>query len=150
MSKTTSPWNTKLDYDLGYLIYRAASTLKAAMQRSFLEHGLTITPIQWTILQKLTENQSLSQVELATMLEKDRPNITRIINVMEKNSLVLREADSKDGRKFLITLTKKGRETWEIARSVSLSIREKALSNFSEEELELVRGKIIQLTNDLK
>jgi len=149
MDDNHSPWKTKLDYNLGYLINRTAWSLKHAMQRAINEQELGITTIHWAILQQLDEKDGLSQVELAKILEKDRPNITRILDVMENKELVVRKADPNDRRKYLIYLTDKGREIKEKIEPISIAVREEAFQHIAEADLKKLRDLMIQITKNL-
>ena len=143
-------WKTKLDHNLGYLINRTAWALKNAMQQGINEQGHSITTIHWAILQQLAEIDGLSQVELAAILEKDRPNVTRILDVMEGKGLVTRKADPNDRRKHLIYITKAGRELKEKITPISISVREEAFKGISSEDLDKLRELMIHITTNLK
>ncbi|HQN18660.1 MAG TPA: MarR family winged helix-turn-helix transcriptional regulator [Syntrophobacteraceae bacterium] len=98
-----------------------------------------MTVHQWRIMQKLYDSNGLSQVELGTLLDKNGPNITRILDIMEKNDLICRNTDPKDRRKFVIHLTAKGREMKEKIAPLSRSSREKAFKNISQKDLKKFR-----------
>lgn len=143
-------WKTKLDQNLGYLINRTAWCLKNAMQRAINEQGFEVTTIHWAILQQLYETDGLAQIELAKILEKDRPNVTRILDVMEKKQLVVRKSDPNDRRKYLIYLTDKGRDMKESIAPISISVREKAFQHISDTDLKKLRSLMIQIEKNLR
>ncbi|HNR14259.1 MAG TPA: MarR family winged helix-turn-helix transcriptional regulator [Thermodesulfobacteriota bacterium] len=128
-----------LDQNLGYLLSRTASLLDLMFQRTINEKGYSVTVHQWRIMQKLYDSNGLSQVELGTLLDKNGPNITRILDIMEKNDLICRNTDPKDRRKFVIHLTAKGREMKEKIAPLSRSSREKAFKNISQKDLKKFR-----------
>ncbi|MGH1365991.1 MAG: MarR family winged helix-turn-helix transcriptional regulator [Calditrichia bacterium] len=140
---------TKLDHNLGYLINRTAWGLKHAMQKAINEKELGITTNHWAILQQLDETDGLSQIELAKILEKDRPNVTRILDVMQKKQLVIRKADPNDRRKYLIYLTDKGKEIKAQIEPLSIAVREEAFEHISGADLKKLRKLMIQITNNL-
>ena len=133
------PREVTLDQNLGYLLSRTASLLDLMFQRSINEKGYSVTVHQWRILQKLYDSNGLSQVELGKLLDKNGPNVTRILDIMEKNDLICRNTDPEDRRKFLIHLTAKGREMKEKIAPLSRSSREKALKNISQGDLKKLR-----------
>jgi DNA-binding MarR family transcriptional regulator len=125
----------KLEQNLGYLLSRTATLLDLIFQRRIIEKGYSVTVHQWRIMQKLYGSDGLSQAELGKLLEKNGPNVTRILDVMEKNDLICRNADPGDRRKYVINLTVKGREMKEKIAPLSLAAREKAFNNISQKEL---------------
>lgn len=99
-----------LDNSLGYLINRTATRLKRELHRTFKAHGYKVTPEQWGLLTRLWEKEGLSQVELAETTFKDKPNITRMLEVMEKENLIFRQPDEADGRAYKVFLTQEGKD----------------------------------------
>ncbi|HZE22339.1 MAG TPA: MarR family transcriptional regulator, partial [Desulfobaccales bacterium] len=81
---------------LGFIVYRTALALKSALQRCFKENGYEITGEQWAIIRHLWEEEALSQRELAEKTSKDKPNITRMLDALEKKHLIFRQADPRD------------------------------------------------------
>jgi DNA-binding MarR family transcriptional regulator len=126
---------SSLDHNLGYILSRTANRLDLIFQRSINEEGYPVTVHQWRILQELYDRDGLSQVELSKLLEKNGPNVTRILDVMGKNELITRSPDSHDRRKYLICLTEKGRDLKEKISPLSGAAREKAFGNISRKDL---------------
>jgi MarR family transcriptional regulator, organic hydroperoxide resistance regulator len=93
----------------GYLICQAATSLKTGLNRAFQANGLNVTPEQWTVLSSLWENDDVHQSLLAEKTAKDRHNITRILNLLEKSGLVRREPDCNDRRLRKVYLTEEGK-----------------------------------------
>lgn len=98
-----------LNESAGFLTNKAAHALKLGLLRSFKLRGLDVTTEQWGVLNLLFHKDGLTQTELARTAIKDKPNITRILDTMEKKKLVVRQPDPNDGRTFRIHLTGKGR-----------------------------------------
>src|SRR4030042_1428898 len=78
---------------LGFIIYRTALALKSALQRFFKENGFEITVEQWAIIRHLWDEDGLSQREIAEKTAKDKPNITRMVDALERKRLVFRQPD---------------------------------------------------------
>ena len=64
----------------------------------------------------LWEKDGVTQQELCNATFKDKPSMTRLIDNMERQHLVVRISDKKDRRTNLIHLTKDGKELEEKAR----------------------------------
>lgn len=98
-----------LDESLGFLINRTAVRLKRELHQAFKAAGYRITPEQWAILNRLWAQEGLSQVELAELTFKDKPNVTRMLEIMEREGWVFRRPDEEDRRAYKVFLTDAGR-----------------------------------------
>ena len=134
---------------LGFIIYRTALTLKAALQRCFKENGYEITAEQWGIIRHLGEEDGLSQREIGQKAFKDKPNITRIIDALEKKHLIFRQPDPRDRRKYCIYLTKEGKQLHDHIMPLTRTLRSKATQNLAPPELELLKQSLNQIYQNL-
>jgi DNA-binding MarR family transcriptional regulator len=98
-----------LDNSPGFLLYRTAAMMKAELFRAFQASGFAVTPEQWAVLNRLWESEGESQTVLAERTSKDRHNITRILDLLERNGLVRREPDPRDRRSRKVFLTDEGK-----------------------------------------
>lgn len=130
---------------------KVSAAINRKLYRSFRQNNLEITPEQWTVLIFLWEKDGVNQQELCNATFKDKPSMTRLLDNMERQHLVVRISDKRDRRTNLIHLTRAGRELEEKARSiVALALRE-ALDGVSMEELNVsqeVLRKIFHNTKD--
>ena len=132
---------------LGFIIYRTALALKSALQRFFKENGIEITAEQWAIIRHLWDEEGLSQREIAEKTSKDKPNITRMVDALERKRLVFRQPDPRDRRKYCIYLTKEGKQLREHLLPLAQNLRERVTENLTQEEIDLLKdtlGKIYQ------
>lgn len=95
---------------LVYWVYRVQTEGTALLLRRFRRAGYDITPEQFGVLTRLRVQQGMNQAELATRMLKDRPNMTRILNLLEKHGYIERRPDISDQRIFRIFLTENGRK----------------------------------------
>ena len=112
---------------------------------------MEITPEQWTVLIFLWEKDGVTQQELCNATFKDKPSMTRLIDNMERQHLVVRISDKKDRRTNLIHLTKDGKELEERARVIANQTLKEALKGITIEELSVsqeVLRKIFFNTKD--
>ncbi len=121
---------------LGFIIYRTALALKSALQRCFKENGYEITGEQWAIIRHLWEEEALSQREIAEKTSKDKPNITRMLDALEKKRLIFRQSDPRDRRKYCIYLTKEGKQLYERLLPLTQNLRQRVTQNLAPEEIE--------------
>ncbi len=125
-----------------FLLDRTARRVKQFAQKRFKDFGFEVTVDQWIILKKLGENQGLNQKELAELVFKDNPTLTRIIDLLVEKGFVQRRTDLADRRKFKLELTQKGEEILNLYESQIKEIRLKAWEGLSEDDF-LYFSKII-------
>lgn len=116
---------------------KVSAAINRKMSRNFRQNGLEITPEQWTVLIFLWEKDGVTQQELCNATFKDKPSMTRLIDNMERQHLVVRISDKKDRRTNLIHLTKDGRELEEKARIVASRTLKEALQGVTIDELSI-------------
>lgn len=99
---------SSLENATAYILQRTSRLLRFYLSKFMAEYG--ISPEQWFILFKLHERPGRSQTELADPNLNDHPNITRMVDALQKNGLVVRTADPNDRRRHLLFLTTAGQE----------------------------------------
>ena len=87
----------------------AHSALFRHLSKLMKQRNLPITPEQFSVLSYLWQQDGLQQSELALCTNRNRANVTRIIDILEREGIVERRDDAQDRRVFRIFLTKKGK-----------------------------------------
>ena len=117
-----------------FLLDRTARRVKQYAQQKFNELDLNITVDQWLLLKHLYENESMKQNELAEVLFKDNPTLTRIIDLLCDKGLAMRKTHPTDRRSFNVELTKEGKKKVELIKPKIKAIRLKAWEGLSERD----------------
>jgi DNA-binding MarR family transcriptional regulator len=91
-----------------FLLDRTAKRVKQYAQQRFKELGFNVTVDQWIVLKHLHEHEEMKQNELAELLFKDNPTLTRIIDLLCDKGLTVRNIHPQDRRSFVVSLTKEG------------------------------------------
>ena len=143
----------RVDLQLVFAILngKVSTAINRKLSRNFRQEGVEITPEQWTILLFLWEKDGVTQQELCNATFRDKPSMTRLIDNMERQHLVVRISDKKDRRNNLIHLTKTGRELENKAYKIANATLEQALQGLSLEELKIgqeVLRKVFTNTKD--
>jgi len=134
---------------LGFIIYRTALALKAALQRFFKENGYEVTAEQWAIIRHLWEEDGLSQREVAEKAAKDKPNITRMLDALEKKHLIFRQPDPQDRRKYCIYLTKDGRQLYDRLSPLAHSLRQQVMANLTDPEIDALKATLLKIYQNI-
>ena len=125
-----------INIDLGLEMALTASAYRAAGQKTLKVHGCdNITREQLGILLLLTLEDGLYQTQIANILGKDRPNITRMIDILETNDYIRREKDQNNRRILKVYLTDKGREKASIAKPLKDRMNAAQYKNMTDDEI---------------
>jgi len=114
---------------INYQIYRLARLLRYKFQHDMQKAGLKMTQEQYFVLFRLWQQDGQYQAQLADDLFGDAPNITRILDVMEKGGLIYRQADPKDRRKIRIFLGEEGQRVHSLYQKLAPRSRAKDYRN---------------------
>lgn len=119
-----------------FLLDRTARKVKQYAQQQFKQGDFDVTVDQWLVLKNLSENGPLSQTELANLVFKDHPTLTRIIDLLCKKGYLERILHPSDRRSFQLYLTPSGVTKVAELKPQILEIREKAWENLTETDFE--------------
>ncbi len=119
-----------------FLLDRTARKVKQYAQHQFKTGDFDVTVDQWLVLKNLSENELLSQTELANLVFKDHPTLTRIIDLLCKKGYVERVPHPQDRRSFQLHLTETGLAKVSELKPKILEIREKAWENLTAKDFE--------------
>ena len=118
---------------------KVSIAINRKLYRNFKKAGLDITPEQWTVLAFLWKQDGVTQQILCDATFKDKPSMTRLIDNLVKQGLVIRHTPATDRRSNLIFLTEKGRKIQERANFAVYETMEFALAGLDETGVEEVK-----------
>ena len=144
------PCNFDISLIFAILNGKVSAAINRRLIRNFRENGLEITPEQWTVLLFLWEKDGVSQQELCNATFKDKPSMTRLIDNMERQNLVVRIASKNDRRTNLVYLTRQGRELQDRARCVANRTLKEALAGLTIEELRVSQEVLRKVFSNAK
>ena len=121
--------------ELGSYIDRTYKVVRQDLINRFKEANVNLTPEQWVILSKVN-TEDMYQTDLANMSFRDKPTVSRIVDLLVKKGLVKRIQDESDGRKFIVTITDSGRGLVNAAYPAVEASRDLGWTNLSEEDYE--------------
>lgn len=140
-----------LEYDfeesIGYWICMTARAMEQAVNDELAPQGITYR--QFQVLAWLALEGGLSQIELADRLRIEAPTLVGILDRMEREQWIRREADPKDRRRKIIKPTPRVQPVWEKMTACARRVRGRAGIGISPEELELVKRVLAKVQNNL-
>lgn len=129
---------------------KVSAAINRKLYRNFRQNGLEITPEQWTVLIFLWEKDGVTQQELCNATFKDKPSMTRLIDNMERQHLVVRISDKMDRRTNLIHLTKTGKDMEDKARAIATKTLKEALHGLTLDELRVSQEVLRKIFHNIK
>lgn len=103
-------------------------------QKTFDAHKKDITVDQWLLIENLHKHKKITHNELARMTSKDITTVSRIIELLVKKELVVREGSPQDRRKVFLQLTPKGAEKYKEVRPLVLEMRKTGWTGLTEDD----------------
>ena len=88
-------------------LLRATNSLEARLSKNLDKFNLTTS--QFGVLEALYHLGPMSQKEIGKKILKSGGNITKVVDNLEKKSLLIREKNQKDRRFYNIKLTQNGK-----------------------------------------
>ena len=113
--------------------------------RNVSELGLDITFDQWLILGPIWQLKGASQKALGKISCKDKTNVTRIIDSLEKKNLLVRVTDQLDQRVNRVILTKLGEQLFYDVLPIMQKTRDQMNENISESDKAIFKSVLAQL-----
>jgi DNA-binding MarR family transcriptional regulator len=127
----------------------ASTALARRLQKNFKQEGVDITVEQWSVLYHLWKEDGLSQQELCNRSFRDKPSITRLVDNLEKQRLVKRVSSTSDRRMNMIFLTDLGRDLQNRTIALADQTLNEALDGVSSREIELCKGVLQRVYDNL-
>ena len=129
-------------------IARACHAVERAVAAALAPFDLK--PAQLDVLMNLYRHPGMSQHDLARKLLVGRSNITMLLPQMEKRNLLRREGDDNDKRVLRLTLTDDGVTLLMKALKVHTALIEKAMSQSTPAECEMLGDQMRRVAEVLK
>ncbi len=133
----------------GAMLVAAGVYTRIYSRQCFKNNNFDITPEQFVVIEVLMHHDGLYQRQLSEITLKDRPNITRIINILEKGGYVERRSDKNKRKVFKIYLTQKAKDIFPLLQKVSQDYRKVMAEGIKKEELEICLKVLNQVLQNL-
>jgi DNA-binding MarR family transcriptional regulator len=123
-------------------LLRVHSALVKALDAELLtEHDLPLTSYEVLINLQAAPGHRRRMAELAEGVLLSRSGMTRLVDRLERDGLIERDACTEDGRGMFAVLTEKGEELLSRARRrLHVGVGERFLQHFDRDELEQLAG----------
>jgi DNA-binding MarR family transcriptional regulator len=120
-------------------------------ERLLRSAGVRLDRAGATLLFKLSaQGDALRVTDLAEILGVDTPTVTRKVQQLEREGMVIRQTDPDDGRASRIRLTPAGRRTIERVRRARRTWLERLLQEWGDDDLSALADLLGRFAADLE
>ncbi len=127
----------QFEQSYGRVLGTAHNTLFKHLSKLMRLQNLPITPEQFGLMTHLWKEDGKSQQELAVLTCRDRANVTRLIDILEREAIVERKDDADDRRVFKIFLTEKGKALEEDTATIAKQAIKEATKGITQTDLDI-------------
>ncbi|KYG07352.1 hypothetical protein BE21_29785 [Sorangium cellulosum] len=138
----------QIDRSLGFLLNRAASAMRLALEDRLRPYDLTAP--QWAVLERLAEDEGQTMSSLGLSLGFDRPTTTGVVKRLEMKGLVERMADASDGRVVRLALSERGRAQVSELPPLAAEVNRKAAHGLSRDERAALERLLLRVIANMK
>ena len=139
----------ELERAVGFYVNRAAYLMSEEVAKRFLASGYKISAQDFGILFRLWKQDGLSQVQIASLMMRDKTTITRRLDGLVKKALIERRNDENDRRLFRIHLTDLGRQAIEMLMKVAGKFQKEVLEDVPDEEKAITIKTLKQISEKI-
>ena len=136
-----------LDESLGVWITFAAEAYRKALTDELAPHGFTFRQCQ--VLGCLAYDGPQSQSDLAEKMRIEPPTLVGILDRMERDGWIRREACAEDRRKKIIHASDEANPIWQQILACGRRVRRQASAGLTDEQLQTLRDLLAQVQENL-
>ncbi len=144
---TRAPPVFKLESHIFYLFTQIFGRRNRRLAAALKPLGIGVP--QWRILAVLHERPGVGMNELADLTTVDRTTLTRAVDRMTRDRLVVRRSDAQDRRSVRLHLTAAGRELFRRVLPRVIAENERATRGFGAAELAGFRAQLNRMVRNL-
>jgi DNA-binding MarR family transcriptional regulator len=132
--------------DLGFLLAKASQRWNEQLQERFAAAGFPeVRSSYGSLLVPLFEEDGLRMGELAARARLSKQTMTTMIRLLERDGLVGRRGDERDGRAVRVFLSARAREFRPVAESALAEVEQEARRDLGDAATEQLRDGLRRL-----
>ena len=135
---------------IGVRLARVGMLSKAFAIQTFNKLNIEITPEQFLILMALNDNDGIYQRQLANMTFKDRPNINRIVAILERGKYIVSQYSSNGRQIKQLFITDKGKSICNKILPIIFDVWNTTTKGLEENEIEQFINTLQKIEQNLR
>ena len=138
-----------LSKEIAVVLNLTGCKLKQFIAAKLRQEDVPLTPEQFLLIDLLWNHGSMSQQQLADMMQKDKNSVTQLADAVERKGFIIRQQNSKDRRSNTLVLTEKALKLRDEAKKKGISILDEMLDGISESELRSFLSTLHKLNENM-
>ena len=138
-----------LSKEIAVVLNLTGCKLKQFIAAKLRQKDVPLTPEQFLLIDLLWNHGSMSQQQLADMMQKDKNSVTQLADAVERKGFIIRQQNSKDRRSNTLVLTEKALKLRDEAKKKGISILDEMLDGISESELRSFLSTLHKLNENM-
>lgn len=138
------------DAKISPLIAQLFHRRKSVLSKEFQSVGLPYPATYLKVTRLIESNQPCTAQTLVQQLQRDKAQITRLLNDMEKAGLITRKPNPEDRRSQLLSLSQKGEEDFATMRNIEKQVVNKMMQGISQKETDTIITLLNRLNENLQ
>lgn len=130
-------------------LFKLVHNLKRNLQEQIEVLELDIAPMHVRVLKIINKKPQCTAVDISNYLDRDKAQVTRLLNSLIKQELIVKEPNPEDKRSQCLGLTSHGQAIIVNLVGVESSISEKMKAGLNAEELATFERVACQMANNL-
>ena len=135
---------------LFFLMERTMRRAKVVTRNVFKDHNFDVTVDQWIMLKRISEQEGISQVEVANSTFKDPAAVTRMLDLLYKKGLIERRPKATDRRVYELYFTTAGKALVQQMLPVVQELRAHSFQDLSAAEMNTMKQLINKIYGNLE
>lgn len=135
---------------IGLKLVRIGRLTRAHGRQCFAAANAEITPEQFGVLTALIDNDGMYQRQIGHLTLKDRPNMTRIIKILENKGLITRKEDVNKRKIYKLFITEEGKKVHANILPMAFKVWNTCVANISDEEINIFIKTLNKIKENLE
>lgn len=117
-------------------IFRLVHSLKRKMSEQIESLDSEIAPMNIRVMKIITKKSPCTAIDIAHFLNRDKAQVTRLVNALINQELVKKSPNPEDKRSQLLVLTNKGEDIMAKVSNIDREMLQRMTKGMNEDELE--------------
>ena len=131
-------------------IFRLVHSVKRQMSEQIESLDSEIAPMNIRVMKIITKKSPCTAIDIAHYLNRDKAQVTRLVNALINQELVKKSPNPEDKRSQLLILTNKGQEVMSKVSDIDRDMLKRMTKGMAEDELEQFRKIAKKMAQNLE
>ncbi|GAL33377.1 transcriptional regulator MarR family [Vibrio maritimus] len=131
-------------------VFRLVHSLKRQMTEQIEQLDYDIAPMHMRVMKIITKTSPCTSIDVAHYLDRDKAQVTRLINALISQGLLVKVANPADKRSQFLELTESGLEVMTNLASIDRKVFEIMSQGINKDELEAFTGIAEKMAKNLE